>query len=81
MDKDEMSILFNKIIQRTSDLSIDFETKQRELCLKKARITLGILLAKDKLKNIELGITLNETKLIWFNNLSRDILFEFDLKV
>ena len=81
MDKEEMSELFNKIIQRTSDLSIDFETKQREICLKKARITLGILLAKDKLKNIELGITLNETKIIWFNNLSRDILFEFDLKV
>jgi len=81
MDKEEMSELFNKIIQRTSDLSIGFETTQRELCLKKARITLGVLLAKDKLKNIELGITLNETKLIWFDNLSRDILFEFDLKV
>ena len=81
MDKDEMSELFNKIIQRTSDLSIGFETTQREICLKKARITLGVLLSQDKLKNIELGITLNETKLIWFNNLSRDILFEFDLKV
>ena len=77
MDKDEMSILFNKIIQRTSDLSIDFETTQRELCLKKARITLGVMLAQDKLKNIQLGITLDNNRIVWFDNLSRDIFFEF----
>tara|TARA_B110000285_G_scaffold145423_1_gene162376 strand:+ start:2703 stop:2948 length:246 start_codon:yes stop_codon:yes gene_type:complete len=77
MDKEEMSELFNKIIQRTSDLSIGFETKQRELCLKKARITLGVMLAQDKLKNIQLGITLDNNRIVWFDNLSRDIFFEF----
>ena len=75
---EEISLLFNQIIQRTIDLSIGFENNQRELCLKKARITLGVLLAQDKLKNIQLGITLDNNRIIWFDNLSRDILFEFN---
>jgi outer membrane protein assembly factor BamE (lipoprotein component of BamABCDE complex) len=77
MNKEELSLLFTSIIQRTADLSVG--SKNMETCIKKARITLGVLLAKDKLKNLQLGITRDNDIIVWFDNVSREILFQFDL--
>jgi outer membrane protein assembly factor BamE (lipoprotein component of BamABCDE complex) len=77
MDKEELSLLFTSIIQRTADLSVG--SKNMENCIKKARIVLGVLLAKDKLKNLQLGITRDNDTIVWFDNISREILFQFDL--
>jgi hypothetical protein len=77
MDKEELELLFNRIIQRTADLSIG--SKKIETCIKKARIVLGVLLSKNKLKNLQLGITRDNDTIVWFDNISRKILFQFDL--